>query len=87
MSMSIVPNSPKPEVISLLHIALEALAQDQLTQPISWVDFLAALQWFCAIRGWSLEYNFLTDYSCAIFAHEETPEMEGGEACQVQREE
>ena len=63
----------KPEAISLLRVALAALAQDQLTQPISWVDFLAALQWFCAIRGWTLEYNYLSDYSAAIFARDGRP--------------
>lgn len=35
--------------------------------PITWSDFLGALEWFCTEQGWDLEYDSVGDESCAIF--------------------
>ena len=39
-----------------------------LTKPsVSWPEFLNALERFCVMQGWIVEYASVDDESCAIF--------------------
>lgn len=40
-------------------------------QSLSWTDFLAILEAYCHARQWEMIYDSPSDFSLAIFAHEE----------------
>ena len=56
----------KKKLIKDMEILLTA------NKAITWHDFLDWTERLCALQGWDVEYHLDDDYSCAIFADEQT---------------